>query len=614
MLKKTLLALALAFGIGAVPVSAQITIPNTFTASTTISSASVNSNFTTLGNNALNRSGGTITGNILVDASITIDGADISDYLLGSGKLRATSSSADAILVTGGGTFGSGVVALIDTSGRITALTSVYIADLDGNAFTNLNASNLGTGTAPVNRGGTGLASYAVGDLIYASASTTLAKLADVAVGSVLVSGGVGVAPAWDSTPTISGLITAQAGITLTGTTPTLKIGDAGAENTAIHWLGAAFNFYMCLEDTSDDIVMGLGLTCGTTPALSFDENRDVTIARGLTIGTGTVSLVDATGKITAFSPTYFADSVTLTSNLGFTFQVDANNDSADVVSILNGASASMFNLTEAGVLTDITITTTEITDGTVSTADLNTGTTSQSSATANVEIVMNDYSFFPNQDLDDCAGADQVVIGITGANVTNDNIGRGRMVFNDLSNTTDCTSGTRDIRWRFMTASDHPQIWMIANADGTIQTVWQSSDVVNPSEWPANPNPLEGSDLVLGQYYLNPEIPGIPQFNLLYAALTPLDRAGAVVRAHDYVVEKRGWLSDYTTPSDLVDVVPRYRDMAKLETLRAIAYQIEIDPAELIIELMVVVGDELETKSNLTQVLVDHLAYRASL
>jgi hypothetical protein len=53
--------------------------------------------------------------------------------------------------------------------------------------------------------GGTGLSSYTVGDLIYASATTTLAKLADVATGSVLSSGGVGVAPAWTTTPTITG-------------------------------------------------------------------------------------------------------------------------------------------------------------------------------------------------------------------------------------------------------------------------------------------------------------------------------------------------------------------------------------------------------------------------
>lgn len=58
--------------------------------------------------------------------------------------------------------------------------------------------------------GGTGITSYTIGDLIYASGSTTLAKLADVATGNALISGGVGVAPSWgkiDLTTTITGTL-----------------------------------------------------------------------------------------------------------------------------------------------------------------------------------------------------------------------------------------------------------------------------------------------------------------------------------------------------------------------------------------------------------------------
>jgi len=56
--------------------------------------------------------------------------------------------------------------------------------------------------------GGTGQSSYAVGDLLYASTTTALSKLADVATGNALISGGVGVAPLWgkiDLTTHISG-------------------------------------------------------------------------------------------------------------------------------------------------------------------------------------------------------------------------------------------------------------------------------------------------------------------------------------------------------------------------------------------------------------------------
>lgn len=48
--------------------------------------------------------------------------------------------------------------------------------------------------------GGTGQNTYSVGDLLYASATNALARLADVASGSFLRSGGVGVAPGWSAT------------------------------------------------------------------------------------------------------------------------------------------------------------------------------------------------------------------------------------------------------------------------------------------------------------------------------------------------------------------------------------------------------------------------------
>ena len=56
--------------------------------------------------------------------------------------------------------------------------------------------------------GGTGLSSFAVGDLLFADTTTTLASLAGVATGNALISGGVGVAPTWgkiDLTTHVSG-------------------------------------------------------------------------------------------------------------------------------------------------------------------------------------------------------------------------------------------------------------------------------------------------------------------------------------------------------------------------------------------------------------------------
>ena len=69
--------------------------------------------------------------------------------------------------------------------------------------------------------------------------------------------------------------------MTLKGTTPTLTIGDAGAEDTKIVFDGNAQDFYVGLDDSADDLIIGLGSTVGTTPIMSFDENKDVTINEG---------------------------------------------------------------------------------------------------------------------------------------------------------------------------------------------------------------------------------------------------------------------------------------------------------------------------------------------
>jgi hypothetical protein len=55
----------------------------------------------------------------------------------------------------------------------------------------------LSTGVLPVANGGTNISSYAVGDILYASTPGVLSKLADVATGNALISGGVGVAPSY---------------------------------------------------------------------------------------------------------------------------------------------------------------------------------------------------------------------------------------------------------------------------------------------------------------------------------------------------------------------------------------------------------------------------------
>ena len=76
---------------------------------------------------------------------------------------------------------------------------------------------------------------------------------------------------------TAEGLLTVTGGVTMTGTTPTLTIGDAGAEDTKIVFDGNAQDWHIGLDDSADDLVIGLGSTLGTTSHIVIDETGAVT-------------------------------------------------------------------------------------------------------------------------------------------------------------------------------------------------------------------------------------------------------------------------------------------------------------------------------------------------
>jgi len=65
--------------------------------------------------------------------------------------------------------------------------------------------------------------------------------------------------------------------ITLAGTTPTLTIGDAGAEDTKIVFDGNAQDYHIGLDDSTDSLTIGLGSALGTTSHMVIDANGHVT-------------------------------------------------------------------------------------------------------------------------------------------------------------------------------------------------------------------------------------------------------------------------------------------------------------------------------------------------
>ena len=153
---------------------------------------------------------------------------------------------------------GAGTVTSVDVSGGTTGLTT------SGGPVTVSGTITL-DGTLAAKNGGTGFSTYTTGDILYASGTTTLSALSDVATGNALISGGVSTAPSWGKI----GLSTHVSG--------TLGTANGGTGLTSFTSGGALY-----ATSTS-------ALTTGTLPVASGGTGVTTTPANGaLLIGNGT--------------------------------------------------------------------------------------------------------------------------------------------------------------------------------------------------------------------------------------------------------------------------------------------------------------------------------------
>jgi len=191
-------------------------------------------------------------------------------------------------------------MAVLITATGPTALRTYVFPDANATMLTSASA------VTPT-QGGTGLTSYTTGDLLYASGAGTLAALADVAVGRVLVSGGVGVAPAWSATPaltslsttgalTASGALTANfnggGGLVVNGVTP-----DAGVTGGSymVFQTAGSNRWYMGMSANGNtgnfDLYNNIGASIvfsvnKTTSVMSMPTGASITGANGQAFGT----------------------------------------------------------------------------------------------------------------------------------------------------------------------------------------------------------------------------------------------------------------------------------------------------------------------------------------
>jgi hypothetical protein len=220
--------------------------------------------------------------------------------LIGNGTgytLNTLGAGSGISVANGAGTITIANTGVLSFSGGTTGLTPVAAA---------VGVVVLG-GTLIAANGGTGFASYAVGDLLYANTTTTLAKLADVATGNALISGGVSTAPSWGKI----GLTTHVDGV--------LPIANGGTNATATPIAGAvAYGsgtaYAFTAAGTTNQALLSAGagtptwntLTSGTSILYGNGSGlfSNVTIGSGVSFVGGTLSATGLGGTVTAVTGT----------------------------------------------------------------------------------------------------------------------------------------------------------------------------------------------------------------------------------------------------------------------------------------------------------------------
>lgn len=187
---------------------------------------------------------------------------------------------------------------------------------------TNFIKADTSTVSLPVvaSDGGTGITNYTTGDLLYASGATTLAKLSDVATGNVLISGGVGVIPAWGKvglTTHVTGILPQANGGLGTSDIPTARA-NLGATTvgsnlftltnpTAVTFLRVnADNTVSALDAATFRGAIGAGTGNGTVTSVALAAPAIFTVTGSplTTSGTLTLSLASQNANTVWAGPT----------------------------------------------------------------------------------------------------------------------------------------------------------------------------------------------------------------------------------------------------------------------------------------------------------------------
>lgn len=217
------------------------------------------------------------------------------------------------------------------------------------------------SGTLPVANGGTNLTSYTTGDILYASASGTLASLADVATGNALISGGVGVAPSYGKiglTTHVSGTLpVANGGTGLTsGTsggvlafTATGTIASSGVLTANALVIGGGAGVAPSTTTTGTGVLTAVGNAVNTTGGLVTQSGtltaNNILLGGGASTAISSSNLLAVAAAVTTgnyIRAIGYADTVTALGNTGTSINLDVTSGGVFTATLTGNATITL--------------------------------------------------------------------------------------------------------------------------------------------------------------------------------------------------------------------------------------------------------------------------------
>jgi hypothetical protein len=259
-------------------------------------------------------------------------------FIIGTTAIPFTQFSGAGEVIAGAGLTKTGnTIDAVGTANRIVInpdsidIDSAYVGQASITTLGTITTGTWNTTRIAAGYGGTGFSSYTAGDMLYADTTSTLARLADVATGNALISGGVGVAPSWGKI----GLTTHVSG--------TLPVGNGGTGVTSLSDVVGTSN--------QVNVSGGTARVIGGNVTLSLPQNIHTGASptfTGLTLSgltAGSVIFAGTSGVISQDSTSFFYNSTS--HRLGIS--TNSPRGTLDVMSVGEGIYLDTYGIIHIG-------------------------------------------------------------------------------------------------------------------------------------------------------------------------------------------------------------------------------------------------------------------------